>query len=146
MGALFVRVNGYLAQKTPKTTHHPPKTTHHPPKTTYHPPKTTHLTPKNYPLNPPKIAPKSGLKISSTTSWKNSLETPPSSTPCSPSNSTYNCFFSSCGLSIVISNWGWVVGVLVGGESFGGWWGFWWVVRVLVGFLETKLRWVLGFF
>lgn len=51
--------------------------------------------------------PMSGLKISSTTSWKNSLETPPSSTPCSPSNSTYNCFFKSAGFSIaIISSWG----------------------------------------
>lgn len=51
--------------------------------------------------------PMSGLKISSTTSWKNSLETPPSSTPCSPSNSTYSCFFKSAGFSIaIISSWG----------------------------------------
>ena len=40
------------------------------------------------------------------TSWKNSLETPPSSMPCSPSNSMYSCFFRSCGFSIAtISSW-----------------------------------------
>ena len=49
--------------------------------------------------------PMSGLKISSMTSWKNSFETPPSSIPCSPSNSTYSCFLRSCGLHMAaISN------------------------------------------
>ena len=49
-------------------------------------------------------SPMSGLNSSSTISWKNSLETPPSSMPCSPSNSTNNCFLKSCGFSNATSS------------------------------------------
>lgn len=52
-----------------------------------------------------KSLPMSGLKISSKTSWKNSFDSPPSSTPCSPSNSINSCFFKSDGFSVeIISN------------------------------------------
>ena len=139
MGALFVRVNGYLVQKTPKTTHltpqnHPPSPQNHPPSPQNHPPSPqNHLpSPQNHPPNPQKLPtqpPKTRTKVRVEDFLNDELEELLGDTPL-----IHSLFPFKLHVQLLLQLL-WVVHrhLQLGVGGGGGWWGFWWVVGVLVG-------------